>query len=568
MPLSQAEKALERRDVDLAQRWRTADTDRAALQRQAPFAAGTADPRVLQAAARTALDVHEPVIALAEVSARSTGPSPMVALAMQLSRAEADLSQLSAAPSCVGGEAAARAAGLLARIVVLRASAGPSGSLPAVPSSPHPAFPFPTGAADLGSMIRVACNEQGQVQIERTAPDSAAVAALGRPPIFEVAEAISLDASQSVLRSAGESAVALHYLVTAESVRVLLVTTTERRGFRVEADRSALNALVDQFRSALASPRGNVLPLAQRLHRLLVQPITGELQRTGARLILVSLDGKLRYLPFAALHDGQHWLVERFAFVSSIPVTHADIGNTPPRQLRMAGFGASAGGAGLSPLPGVRDELHAIVNDGASGAHGLVPGIVRLDADFTVMALRDALAQGFSVLHIASHFALDPLAAAESFLLLGNGDKLSLRAIQDGALDLNGIDLVALSACQTGLDVQNSYGQEFDGLAAVLRRRGAANVMSTLWEVDDASTARLMEQFYRERMAGGRSFGDALRRAQLALVRGSAAGVTLTEDRSRTAVPIQSGTAPSTNAARPFAHPFFWAPFILAGSPR
>ena len=103
--------------------------------------------------------------------------------------------------------------------------------------------------------------------------------------------------------------------------------------------------------------------------------------------------------------------------------------------------------------------------------------------------------------------------------------------------------LVTLSACQTGRNVI-SGGDELLGLMRAFLSAGAASVALTLWAVEDHSTARLMESFYRK-MTEGHSKGDALRNAQLQFLR-----------------------QPSElwgKQSEYYTHPFFWAPFFLVG---
>jgi CHAT domain-containing protein len=74
-------------------------------------------------------------------------------------------------------------------------------------------------------------------------------------------------------------------------------------------------------------------------------------------------------------------------------------------------------------------------------------------------------------------------------------------------------------------------------MAGVAIGAGARSAVATLWSVSDASTAQLIERFYRELIAGKGNRAEALRQAQLALLR-----------------------EPET------AHPFFWAPFLFIGN--
>ena len=95
--------------------------------------------------------------------------------------------------------------------------------------------------------------------------------------------------------------------------------------------------------------------------------------------------------------------------------------------------------------------------------------------------------------------------------------------------------------------------------------KGAKAVISSLWEVDDASTGALMADFYK-RWAGGAGKipkVEALRQAQLDLLEGKAAprastaggGFTVEENEPSTSTPPEG-----------YEHPFYWAPFVLMGN--
>ena len=91
------------------------------------------------------------------------------------------------------------------------------------------------------------------------------------------------------------------------------------------------------------------------------------------------------------------------------------------------------------------------------------------------------------------------------------------------------------------------------------QRQGAKAVIASLWPVSDASTRLLMQELYRLRGEGeGMSKAEALRQAQLALLRGNVSS----GGGERRGLRMPGGD----NSAAKFSHPYFWAPFILIGN--
>jgi CHAT domain-containing protein len=100
-------------------------------------------------------------------------------------------------------------------------------------------------------------------------------------------------------------------------------------------------------------------------------------------------------------------------------------------------------------------------------------------------------------------------------------------------------------------------------LSAAFVRDRAKSVIASLWNVNDASTALLMQQFYKN-LAKGMAKAEALRQVQLQFIKGEL--TSKDADRLRSDIDVQ--VTDSTRQARPpnFTHPYYWAPFILIGN--
>ena len=137
-----------------------------------------------------------------------------------------------------------------------------------------------------------------------------------------------------------------------------------------------------------------------------------------------------------------------------------------------------------------------------------------------------------SIVHLATHgqFSSD---AEKTFLLAWDG-QINVRTLDQvlkERITLNPLELLVLSACQTAQGDE----QAILGLAGIAIRSGAHSTLGTLWPINDRSTAEWMVHFYQN-LAAGQEKAEALRNAQLSF--------------------LQSPE---------YAHPYYWAPFILVG---
>jgi CHAT domain-containing protein len=382
------------------------------------------------------------------------------------------------------------------------------------------------------------------------------------------------DDTVALLAKHAQPAALLYYLPGESRLDVLLVSAAGRKHVRVDVSADELNAGIDGFVAALRHPGRDPRPAARALYRRLFAPIEQAVERSGAKVLALSLSGKLRFVPFAALHDARGWLVERYALAVH---PGGDLtGRLAPASpnWRVAAFGASVGSGEFAPLPGVRAEVASIVRRRDADA-GALPGDAWVDRDFTAERLRTAVRGGAQVLHIASHFKFVGGDAAASHLLLGDGGKLSLRELSGPNYRLDRTELVTLSACSTGLSADDAYGQEVDGLAALLMGQGASAVLASMWEVNDRSTAMLMASMYRLRESRSLSRAVALQQAQLGLIGADAStAASSSTNRAVSRVKLPGDDEPDTPGAREVpetmplgtSHPFHWAAFVLMGN--
>ena len=374
---------------------------------------------------------------------------------------------------------------------------------------------------------------------------------------------------QDTLRELGHGAALAQYFILDDKVEILVTTPEISLAEEAPIKRAELNRMINAFRQTLIS-RADPLPQAQALYRLLIGPIEKDLNENGTQTLMLSLDDTLRYLPFAALHDGHGYLIERYALalVTEAARNHL-VDRAANNNWTIWGLGVTRshdeGPDKFPALPMVGAELSAI-----AGPNGILTGELMLDPAFDANALREGLERSFPIVHIASHFKFNPANADDSYLLLGDGSHLSLKQI--GKMNFKKVELLTLSACETALGGpgSDSHGAEVESLGAIAQQQGARAVLATLWPVADTSTALLMRTLYQEHQQQ-LDKAEALRQAQLALLHGTIQ-VSSLPDTVRSAINLAGPTKIAATAAAPvdpkapYAHPYFWAPFILMGS--
>jgi CHAT domain-containing protein len=228
--------------------------------------------------------------------------------------------------------------------------------------------------------------------------------------------------------------------------------------------------------------------------------------------------GVLSNVPFAALHDGTSFLIDRFTFSFAPSITAAQSAH----QRSRAGERALIAGVADHRAPHILRETEALAS--------LLPqSHVLTGTAATAAAVVDRM-NDHDVIHLACHGVHRVDNPLFSSLTLGDGP---LTAAEVASLDLEG-QLVVLSACSTARQQHAGTRDELVGLPRAFLAAGAGAVVVNLWQVDDASSVEVMTEFHRR--LGTDDVASALRYAQLDM-------------RSRE------------------PHPFFWAPGVAYGSP-
>jgi CHAT domain-containing protein/tetratricopeptide (TPR) repeat protein len=397
--------------------------------------------------------------------------------------------------------------------------------------------------------------------------------------------------TQALLKEIDEPRTVFISTISADDrLNIILTTASVQKAYTVDIKVGDMNKLVEDFRKELRNPTIDPRPAGKALYdKLFPVELKKDIDAVKADTILWSLDGTLRYVPMAALWDGNKYLVESYKNVE-ITLASTKYLTEPANRTgwKMLGAGVSRAAtvtdvAGIErsfpALAAVPDELCRVVDDpltaaGCKPLDGGKPGVIAgkelLDDQFTFSSFQASVAR-YPVVHISSHFSLNPGNENDSFLLLGGGDnrKLTLDDIRTKKVNFANVNLLTLSACNTGMaSAARSNGVEVEGFGALAQMEGARSVLASLWSVADTSTRDLMVEFYRQLGSNSKvTKADALRNAQLALLYGSYKLPDSPGDsRGASYTSTATGKPFVKDPKAPFAHPYYWSPFILMGN--
>lgn len=299
----------------------------------------------------------------------------------------------------------------------------------------------------------------------------------------------------------------LHYIVDRSSALVLVRISDRETVIPLHLNGAReINSVVFETLRAVANTTQDPRPALRRAYDVLFSPVMTLLN--GVDRLSIAAPGALHGLPWGALHDGERYAVERWTWVRAT-APGIDLQRRPNAAIQMVACAATRGGAGFSALgPAVAHEAAEVI-DG-------MPGGQLVDGVFSRSALQQAL-RSATVLHIASHFAPDPIRLDRSSLLLGDGTAMSLAELI--GLGLSGLDLIVMSLCNSGVVDAVTSAEGAFAADVMLLEGGARAAVSTLWPADNEATCVLMTMFYRN-LRANLDKDSALAQVQRAFIAG------------------------------------------------
>ena len=341
--------------------------------------------------------------------------------------------------------------------------------------------------AELENFFHATCLDAQPVVIDKITEQDDPTAAIIYPIVLEDRLEIILKLPQEKLR---------HY-----------TTPIENPG-RVERILQRLTQSLTQRNSS------ETLPLAQQVYNWIIQPAENDLANSNIKTLVFVLDSPLRNIPMSVLHDGQQYLIEKYALAVAPGLQLVTPRPIAQQQLKALTAGITEARGGFPPLRYVANELNTVQSQ--------IPKTeLLLNDNFTSINLQAKIAQiPFPVVHLATHGQFS--SQAENTFILTWDDRINVNQLNNllRNSDLgneDAIELLVLSACETLIGDKRAAL----GLAGVAVRAGARSTLATLWRVNDEATALLMGQFYQE--LGNQTIpitkAEALRKAQLTLLK-------------------------------------------------
>lgn len=326
------------------------------------------------------------------------------------------------------------------------------------------------------------------------------------------------------------TATVVYPIVLPDRLAVILSTAGQPlRYYVTEKPQEEIEQTLGQLLSALnpVSDSRDRNRLSQQVYDWLIRPAEQAQAFQNTKTLVFVLDGRLRNIPMAALYDGKQYLIEKYAVTLSPGLQLMAARSLQQTNLNAIVGGISESRAGFAALPAVESEVKQIAST--------VAATKMLNQSFTGDALSDRLKNSRSnVVHLATHGQFSS-RLEDTFLLTWDGtvNVKELSELLQTRDTSKAIDLLVLSACDTATGDDRAVL----GLAGLAVKSGARSTVATLWPVKDKAAAMLMTQFYQQLKHTGTTKAEALRQAQIKLIRET-----------------------------DFKEPFFWSAFVLVGN--
>ena len=340
----------------------------------------------------------------------------------------------------------------------------------------------------------------------------------------------------------------------------LIPSSGDVEGFRVELSsgvfRDQLRQLYMQLSRLESLKVEDPESASRQIHALIFGGLKPVLEAKNVTTLLIAADRGLQAVPFAALHDGEQFFGDRYAFAITPSLALTEFETKSQTQGKILALGASQFD-GLAALPLVPQEISRIAFNDKKDQF--------LNEDFTPDSLLAKASESqYAMLHVATHAEFKPGGPESSQLHSGSGP-VSMKQLSTLRKKRKGVplDLVVFSACRTALgDADAELG--FSGLAL---QAGARSAIGTLWYVDDVVTSAYFVQMYRF-LEQGVPKAEAMQMTRQAFIRNL---IKLSGDEliGVEGLPLlkELTSSQQRRVSNGVSNPFFWAGIELMGAP-
>jgi CHAT domain-containing protein/tetratricopeptide (TPR) repeat protein len=412
------------------------------------------------------------------------------------------------------------------------------GDLVAVnPNNPDVQFSFRESVEPVyRELVELLISGEGEVSQENLRQARQVIESLQLAELDNFFQEACIDAKPVEIDQVDNTAAVIYPIILPDRLAVIVALPDKELPLRYYAtlkSRCEIETLINELRDQIGRETGNkqqVLRISQQVYDLIIRQGEADLKNSKAQTLVFVLDGVLRNIPMAALHDGKQYLIEKYSIALTPGLQLLPAQPLKQGTIKVLAAGLSEARQNFSALPNVERELSEIQQKVKSP-------VLLINEQFTESNLEQQIKSSpFPIVHIATHGQFG--SQAEKTFILAWDDKINVKQLDTllSEKDKRGnrpIELLVLSACETAQGDKRAAL----GLAGVAVRAGARSTLATLWKVDDGSTAILMVRFYQELLKGDVTKAEALRRAQLSL---------LQEDK--------------------YKLPYFWTPYVLVGN--
>lgn len=351
----------------------------------------------------------------------------------------------------------------------------------------------------------------------------------------EAASLISVDVASltEIQKQLNTETTLLEYFVSDELTLAFIITRDHFQAVNLDVKREKLKEEITLLTDWPDKSQSHPVQLKE-LYNYLIAPLKSQLQTPKLAIVPHNI---LHYLPFAALTDGERYLIDDYALVN-LPCANV-LRFLPSKRSRSTKRVLALGAPdntqkSLQNLKFARQEVEAIARLFNTKAY------VKKDATESLVWSQAKKAE---IIHIAAHGEYNPNSPLFSTIHLAMDDNAEV-AQKDGRLEVHDVyrldlstftNLVVLSACEThiGNTQKVSLGDEIIGLNRAFIYAGTPSVIASLWNVEDQATQLLMEHLYHY-LQRGMDKAKALQQAQIEIRKNQ-------------------------------PYPFYWAAFVLTG---